>query len=259
MGTQHSFSKWVKSVQSWQNMDRDNPETFLNAAYCFKDGAFKRCPRFVTLSAFAYVGLLKMMVKLCTMEAWNEAAENRTVFGGFFSDVIRQGSSDLSSYFNPTGWCIDKAGGSWKSVKDVFKKDLKKTRTVNCEKHLWSVKIFTSSLVEISKSNFHFKELATKLMTANIPSMYEQAVKEINNYIESKSKRLLLRGFANFWNPSRHHFSRAFKNCNTPKLIYIESYNSSYVTGHTTILTFFRCSLPRCSSSCKLGKISFRK
>lgn len=44
-------------------MARDNPKVFLNGAYCFTDGAFKRCPRFVTLSAFAYVGLLKMMVK----------------------------------------------------------------------------------------------------------------------------------------------------------------------------------------------------
>ena len=51
-------------------MDRDNPAALLNAAYCFGDGMFKRCPGFVTLSyAFAYVGLLRMMVKLCTMEA----------------------------------------------------------------------------------------------------------------------------------------------------------------------------------------------
>lgn len=51
-------------------MDRDNPAALLNAAYCFGDGTFKRCPGFVTLSyAFAYVGLLRMMVKLCTMEA----------------------------------------------------------------------------------------------------------------------------------------------------------------------------------------------
>lgn len=75
-------------------MDRDNPEVFLNTAYCFTDGAFKRSPRFVTLSAFAYVGLLKMMVKLCTMEAWTDAAEKCAVFRRFFSDVIRQGSGD---------------------------------------------------------------------------------------------------------------------------------------------------------------------
>ena len=48
-------------------MDRDGPEVFLNGAYCFADDTFKRCPRFVTLSAFVYVGLLLNMFKLCTM------------------------------------------------------------------------------------------------------------------------------------------------------------------------------------------------
>ena len=31
----------------------------LNVEYCYADGTFKRCPGFVTLSAFVYVELLR--------------------------------------------------------------------------------------------------------------------------------------------------------------------------------------------------------
>lgn len=50
-------------------MDRDNPEAFLNGAYCFAHGTFKRYRGFLTLSSFVYVGLLRKMVNLCTIEA----------------------------------------------------------------------------------------------------------------------------------------------------------------------------------------------
>lgn len=50
-------------------MDRDNPEAFLNGAYCFAHGTFKGYQGFLTLSSFAYVGLLRKMVNLCTIEA----------------------------------------------------------------------------------------------------------------------------------------------------------------------------------------------
>ena len=50
-------------------MDRDNPEAFLNGAYCFAHGTFKRYQGFLTLSSFVYVGLLRKMVNLCTIEA----------------------------------------------------------------------------------------------------------------------------------------------------------------------------------------------
>ena len=43
-------------------MDRDNPKAFLNGTYCFTDDTFKRCPGFVTLLIFVYVGLLQKMV-----------------------------------------------------------------------------------------------------------------------------------------------------------------------------------------------------
>ena len=78
-------------------MDRDNPETFRNGAYCFADGTFKRCSGFVTLSAFAYVGLLQEMVKLCAMEAETGGAENWTIFWRFFNDIKNQAILHLTS------------------------------------------------------------------------------------------------------------------------------------------------------------------
>ena len=56
-------------------MNQDS-NLFLNGEYYFADGTFKRCADFVTLEACTYVGLLRKIVKLCSMEADSESAEN---------------------------------------------------------------------------------------------------------------------------------------------------------------------------------------
>ena len=56
-------------------MNQDS-NLFLNGEYYFADGTFKRCADFVTLEAYTYVGLLRKIVKLCSMEADSESAEN---------------------------------------------------------------------------------------------------------------------------------------------------------------------------------------
>ena len=49
-------------------MDRDGTG-FLNTEFGFANGAFKRCPGFVTLSVYVYIGLLRKMIKLPIMES----------------------------------------------------------------------------------------------------------------------------------------------------------------------------------------------
>ena len=56
-------------------MNQDS-NLFLNGEYYFADGTFKRCADFVTLEAYTYVGLLRKIVKLCSMETDSESAEN---------------------------------------------------------------------------------------------------------------------------------------------------------------------------------------
>ena len=69
-------------------MNMDNPEAFLNGVYCFADGTFKRFPGFLNLAAFVYVEILRKTVKLCTMKAKTEGAENWTICWKLFNDVI---------------------------------------------------------------------------------------------------------------------------------------------------------------------------
>ena len=59
--------------------DRDGTG-FLNDEYCFVDGTFKKCPRFVILPVYVYVGLLRKIIKLATMEAESENTENFLIF-----------------------------------------------------------------------------------------------------------------------------------------------------------------------------------
>ena len=91
---------------------------FLNGEYCFADGTFKRCPGFVTLSAFVYVALLRKIVKLCTMEVASESAKNWTIFWNLFNQVLSKHTKE-AVLFSPIGWCADEAGGIWKSLKVV--------------------------------------------------------------------------------------------------------------------------------------------
>ena len=62
-------------------MDMCNLKAFLNLLHRFVDDTFKRCTGFVTLLSFAYVGPLRKMVELYTMEAETEGTENCTIFG----------------------------------------------------------------------------------------------------------------------------------------------------------------------------------
>ena len=96
---------------------------------------------------------------------------------------------------------------------------------------------FTDGLKKVSSSSDHFKERATKLMAEVSPSEYSASLTDIINYLECKPKRKFLAGFIEFWHPRRHHFSRAFKSSDSPKLNLSESYHASYVKGQTTNLT----------------------
>ena len=47
----------------------ENGNGILNGECCYCDGTFKRAKDFVTMCAYVYVGLLRRIVKLTTMEA----------------------------------------------------------------------------------------------------------------------------------------------------------------------------------------------
>lgn len=137
--------------------------------------------------------------------------------------------------------------------KDVYGEEAVKQKTVSCEKHFsWSVDRFASTLVNVSKSAGHFKERATKLMTANTPSEYNAALQDISGFIDAKPKREFLKGFVEFWHPRRHHFSRAFKNPNAPKSNLSESYHSKYVNANTINLTLLDAAHRDTAASIKL-------
>ena len=102
-------------------MNQDS-NLFLNGEYCFADGTFKRCPDFVTLAAYNYVGPLRKMVKFCSMEAEFESAENWIIFWRLFNEMLQADSNTLAM-FNPIGWCVDEAGEIWKALKEVFGED----------------------------------------------------------------------------------------------------------------------------------------
>ena len=66
-------------IQMVTEMDRGGTG-FLNCKYCFADGTFKRCPQFFNLSVHVFVGLLRKMIKLATMEAESENTKNWLIF-----------------------------------------------------------------------------------------------------------------------------------------------------------------------------------
>ena len=110
------MSRTQADLAIYMNCEEDG---LLNGEYCFADGTFKRCPGFVTLSAFVYVGLLRRIVKICTMEAESESTENWIIFWNLLNQVLSE-HKQTNTNFNPIGWCVDEAGGLWKALKVFF-------------------------------------------------------------------------------------------------------------------------------------------
>eukprot|EP00111_Clytia_hemisphaerica_P016492 TCONS_00048875-protein len=237
MNESPSFVFKMSKVQADIAYEMDeNKGGMLNGEYCYIDGTFKRCKGYVTLAAYVYLGLLRKMVKLATMEAETEHADNWTKFWHLFNEVLEK---HKGSRFSPVAWCTDEAGGIWKALKVVFGEDAVKHKTVSCEKHfLWSVDRYTISLRNVSNAADFFKETASKLMTSVTSAEYLCALQELKEFIDTKpTKRGFLRSFIEFWDQRRHHFSRAFKHGDAPNTNLSEAYHSSYVTANNINLS----------------------
>lgn len=123
-------------------MNRDD-NLFLNGEYCFADGTFKRCPGFVTLSAFIYLGLLRKMVKIATMEAESESTENWLIFWNLINQIL-SAQQQSPTKFNPL------AGVLMKPV--AYGKHLKKfTVKIQFEKELLAAKNITPGPLKASR------------------------------------------------------------------------------------------------------------
>ena len=68
------------------------------------------------MSAFVYVGLLRKIVKLCTMEVQFESTENWTIFWNLFNPLLSEYRIE-PVMFNLIGWYVDEAGGISKALK----------------------------------------------------------------------------------------------------------------------------------------------
>ncbi|XP_066916243.1 uncharacterized protein [Clytia hemisphaerica] len=231
----------------------ENRDGILNGEYCYADGTFKRTKTFVTLAVYVYVGLLKKMIKLATMEADSEHTDNWVIFWTLFNEVVEKKNG---TKFAPIGWCVDEAGGLWKGIEIVYGKEAVKGKTVSCEKHYpWSVDRFTKSLRNVTKNPDFFKVHATNLMKAETKAQYVSSLNELNDYINGKpEKRSFLKSFLEFWDPRRHHFSRAYKRADAPSTNLSETYHSSYVSAKTINLSLIDAAYKDVSEAIKVGR-----
>ena len=188
-------------------MNQDS-NLFINNKYCFADSTFKKCLDFVALAAYTCVGLLRKMVKFCSMGTKFEIAENWIIFWRLFNEVLQTDPifCIVQSIFCivQSNWVVCGRSRGLKGSQFFFGKDIIKYHTVSYEKHyMWSVDNFKNALLKISKSGYNFKTLTTNLMTANTKSAYDQVFAKLSNFKEVKpSKRDFLRGFAKFWDPN---------------------------------------------------------
>lgn len=210
-------------------MDRHNRE-FLSEEYCYFDGTFKRCPGYVTLSAFVYVSILQRTVKLATMECEQENADMMIIFWNNFNEVISKYLRIPEYKFNPTGWCVDEHGGNWEAIRQVFGEDAV-GRTVGCEFHYKHSVEKRARMISNERSKEKFKKIADSMMVGVTERMYNDALSAMKVFIKEKpEERQFLTAWLKWWHDRKSHFSRAFKPVNAVPVNLAEGYHSSYVT-----------------------------
>ncbi len=78
---------------------------------------------FVTLTASAYLPLLKKQVPLAIMEATAEDTSNIKLFWTLFKEVLQKVKRDQNYKFRMIGWSSDMAGRNVVAIGDVFRKE----------------------------------------------------------------------------------------------------------------------------------------
>ena len=75
-----------------------------------------------------------------------------------------------------------------------------------------------------------FVKIAKKLKTSETSTEYDQALDEIEGFVEKdKKNRKYIYNWLAYWDQRRHHFSRAWKQAGAPSTNLSESFNSRHV------------------------------
>ncbi len=104
-------------------------------------------------------------------------------------------------------------------------------KTVSCEFHFKQSVICQIKYLHGIKSRTEFKKIADKLLTSVTTVGFEQALDNLNKFMNKKpNKRAFLVNWLNWWHQHKEHFARAFKPTGAALVNMSEAYHSAYAT-----------------------------
>ena len=118
------------------------------------------------------------MVKLAIMECERETRENLVLFWTLFNEAMKEASKDDTKFFNPCGFICDEAGANWKSLEEVYGRNVLE-RTKGCEFHFMQSVHRHANKLTSRKSKHKFKKLANALREVATPAAFQTAHSEM--------------------------------------------------------------------------------
>ena len=190
-------------------MDKDKQGVLCNE-YAHVDATHTHCRGFKTVTLWTYHPVLRKLLRIAIMEVEEENTENLSQFWHLLNQMLSKVSGEKNYTFRPTGFVADEHHANWKSIENVFGREVIES-VVSCEFH------FKESVHRHARRvgllDDKFIELAEALLTALNETEFELARRSMENFVKENTE---LAHWFKWWMERRTHIFRMFKSAQSP-------------------------------------------
>ena len=114
-------SSWDMAMLALQMNTLDDENTSpLKEEFLYFDCMHNCCKDFKTFTLWTYCPVIRKVMRIATMEAEKEDAENITLFLSLFLETLQKVSKNPNLKYQPRGFLVDSAGANFHGIHAVF-------------------------------------------------------------------------------------------------------------------------------------------
>ena len=114
-------SSWDMAMLALQLNTLDDENTSpLKEEFLYFDCMHNHCKDFKTFTLWTYCPVIQKVMRIATMEAEKEDAENITLFLSLFLETLQKVSKNPNLKYQPRGFLVDSAGANFHGIHAVF-------------------------------------------------------------------------------------------------------------------------------------------
>ena len=190
------------SVDIGKKLDRAG-DHYLSSSYVHFDGNEKRVNNMTTLTLSIYHPLIRKQIILATLNCEGENKENAELFCRCWEEAL--GGKNESTCFNPTGIILDEKGSNWKTVENVYGKELLH-RCYSCEFHFkQSVNRTLQDPTFNNGSSAKFQSLCKQMLESSNKANFKRSVQKLEDFLDEQPEHAKLKDWLNWWVLRKEH------------------------------------------------------